>query len=86
VSNGAHAEFVLGEYRRVERNLVPISQSPSRFQTHSLRATAPIKSFPLRFRRYIKTIGQTHFYLLSEKIIWRPVAESLALKKFAEEE
>src|SRR5262249_16254328 len=42
--------------------------------------------FELRFRRYVKTIGQTHLYLLGEKIIGRSVLESLALKKFAEEQ
>ncbi len=85
VSNRADAEFVFGEECWIERNLVPISKSPSRFQTHCLRAAATIESFELRFRRYVKTIGQTHFDLLGEKIIRRPVAEALALKKFAEE-
>ena len=85
MSNRADTEFVFGKYCRVERNLVPISKSPSCFQTHCLRAAAAIKSFELRFRRYVETIGQTHFHLLSEKIIGRSVAESLALEKFAEE-
>ena len=85
MSNRADAEFVFGEYCRIERNLVPISKSPSCFQTHCLRAATTIKSFQLCFRRYVKTIGQTHFDLLSEKIIGRSVAEPLTLKKFAEE-
>ena len=86
MSNRADAEFVFGEDCWIERNLVPISKSPSCFQTHRLRAAAAIEPFELRFRRYVKTIGQTHFYLLGEKIIGRSVAEALALKKFAEEE
>ena len=86
MSNRADAEFVFGEDCRIERNLVPISKSPSRFQTHCPRAAAAIEPFELRFRRYVETKGQTHFYLLGEKIIGRSVAEALALKKFAEEE
>ena len=85
VSNRADTEFVFGEKRWIERNFVPISKSPSCFQTHCLRAAATIEPLELRFRRYVKTIGQTHFDLLGEKIIGRPVAESLALKKLAEE-
>ena len=86
MSNGADTEFVFGEDCRIERNLVPISKGPSRFETHAPRAAAAIESFELRFRRYVKTIGQTHFYLLGEQIIGRSVAKSLTLKKFAEEE
>ena len=85
VSNSADTEFVFREESWIERNLVPISKSPSCFQTHCLHAATAIKSFQLCFGRYVKTIGQTHFDLLSEKIIWRSVAESLTLKKFAEE-
>src|SRR5262249_20620796 len=86
VSNGADAKFVFGENRRVQRNLVPISKSPSRFETHGLRATTAIKSFPLRFRRYVETPGQTHFDLLSEKMIRWSVPKSLSFIQFAEEE
>ena len=86
VSNRADAEFVFCEKCWIERNLVPISKSPSCFQTHCSRAAATIEPFELRFRRYVKTIGQTHFDLLGEKIIGRSVAEALTLKKFAEEE
>jgi hypothetical protein len=85
VSNRADAEFVFGEDSWVERNLVPISKSPSCFQTHRLHAATPIKSFQLRFRRDVKTIRQTHFDLLGEQIIRRSMAEPLTLKKFAEE-
>src|SRR5262249_2278675 len=84
--NGADAEFVFCKYRWVEGNFVPISQSPSGFQTDCLGAATTVETFELCFRRYVKTIGQTHLYLLGEKIIGRSVAESLALKKFAEEE
>ena len=86
MSNGADAEFVFGEDCRIERNLVPISKGPSCFETHRLHAATAIKSFELCFGRDVKTIRQTHFDLLGEKIIGRSVAESLALKKFAEEE
>src|ERR1044071_7874639 len=86
MSDGANAEFILGEERWIERNFVPISKSPSCFQTHRLRAAATVEPFELCFRRYVETIGQTHFDFLSEKIIGRSVAESLTLKKFAEEE
>src|SRR5262249_10080674 len=86
MSNGADTEFVFCKYRWVEGNFVPISQSPSGFQTHCLGAATTIETFELRFRRYVKTIGQTHLYLLGEKIIGRSVLESLALKKFAEEQ
>ena len=85
VSNRAHAEFVFGENRRIERNLVPISKSPARFQTHCLRAAAAIKSLKLCFGRYVETIWQPHLDLLSEEMIRRPVAESLSLIQFAEE-
>src|SRR5437660_3158888 len=85
VSNSADTEFVFGEHCWVERNLVPISQSPSGFQTPCLRAATAVKSLELCFGRYVKTIGQTHFDLLGEKIIRRPMAESLALKKFPKE-
>src|SRR5262249_17861864 len=40
VSNRADTEFVFGEDCRIERDLVPISQSPSGFQAHCLIATA----------------------------------------------
>ena len=86
MSNGADAEFVFGEDCRIERNFVPIRKSPSCFQAHRLRAAASIEPFELRFGRYVKAIGQTHFYLLGEKIIGWSVAESLAFEKFAEEE
>src|SRR4029453_8301252 len=85
VSNRADTEFILGEKCWIERNLIPIGKRPSCFQAHRLCAAASIEPFELRFRRYVKTIGQTHFYLLGEKIIGRSVAESLALEKFAEE-
>src|SRR5437773_7780936 len=85
VSNSADTEFVFGEECWIKRNLVPISKSPSCFQTHCLCAATTIKSFELCFRGNPKTIGQTHFDLLSEKIIGRPVAEPLALKNLAEE-
>src|SRR5205814_10023518 len=69
VSNSADTEFVLGEESWVERDLVPISQSPASFQTHGLRATATIKPLELRFRGYVETIVQAHLHLLGEKII-----------------
>src|SRR5205814_5165572 len=72
-------------YGWVQRDLIPVSQSPSCFQTHCLIASATIKSFELRFRRYVKTVGQTHFHLLGEQVIGWPVAKSLTLKKLAEE-
>ena len=86
MSNGANAEFVFREECWIERNLVPISKSPSCFKTHCLRSAAAVESFELRFRSDVKTIGQTHFDLLGEQIIGWPVAESLTLKKLAEEE
>ena len=85
MSNGADAEFVFGKNCRVERNFIPISKRPSCFQTHRLRTAATIEPFELRFRRYVKAIGQTHFYLLGEKIIGWPMAEPLALEKLPEE-
>jgi hypothetical protein len=85
VPNSADAEFVFGEERWVKRNLIPISKSPACFKAYCLRATATIKSFELCFGRYVKTIRQTHFNFLSEKMIGRPVAESLTLIKLAEE-
>ena len=86
MSNRSHTEFVFGEYGRIERNLVPISKRPSRFQTHGLHAATAIKSFQLCFGRDVKTVGQTKFDFLGEKIIGRPMAKSLALKKFSKEE
>src|SRR5207249_8147502 len=47
VSNGADTEFVFGEQCRIEGNFVPISKSPSGFQTHCLRSASTIKSFEL---------------------------------------
>src|SRR5436309_4086610 len=85
MSNSADAEFVFGEECWIKRNLVPISKSPSRFQTHCLRAAATIKSFELSFRGDSETIGQTHFDLLSEEIIGRPMTEPLALENLAKE-
>ena len=85
MSNRADTEFVFREECWIERNFVPIGKSPSCFQTYRLRAAASIEPLELRFCRYVKTIGQTHLDLLGEQIIWRPVAESLALEKFAEE-
>src|SRR5262249_45488596 len=85
VSNRADTEFVFGEDCRIERDLVPIGQSPACFQTHRLRAAATIKSLELCFGRYVKTIRQTHFDLLSKKMIGRPVPEALAFVKLTEE-
>src|SRR4029077_746750 len=81
----ADTEFVFGEESWVERNLVPISQSPSRFQAHCLDAATAIKSFQLCFGRDVKTIRQTHFDLLSEQIIGWSMTDPPSLKKFAEE-
>ena len=85
MSNRADTEFVLGEECRVKRNLIPISKSPARFETNCLRAATTVKSLELRFGRYVETPGQTHFDLLSKKVIRGPVAEPLALVKLAEE-
>src|SRR6266487_1849053 len=85
VSNSADTEFVFGEECWIERDLVPISKSPSCFETHCLRAATTIKSFELCFRGNPKTIGQTHFDLLSEKVIGRPMTEPLALVNLSEE-
>src|SRR5262249_6224426 len=57
VSNRADTEFVFGENCRVERNLVPISKGPPRFETHASRSAAAIKSLELRFGRYVETPG-----------------------------
>src|ERR1051326_621669 len=86
MSDGADAELILGEQRRIERNLVPISQSPSCFQTHGLRTAATVEAFEPCFGRYVETVRQTHFDLLSEKVIGWPVAERLAFVKLAKEE
>src|SRR5205807_10513860 len=85
MSNRADPKFVFGEKCRIERNLIPISKSPSCFQTHCLRAAAAIKPFELRFGRYVETIWQPHFDLLSKEMIGRPVPESLSFIQFAEE-
>src|SRR5213078_2928862 len=85
MSNRADPKFVFGEKCRIERNLIPISKSPSCFQTHCLRAAAAIKSLKLCFGSYVETTGQSHLDLLSEEMIRRPVAESLSLIQFAEE-
>src|SRR5207245_7103321 len=45
MANGADAEFVLSKKGWIERNLVPVSKSPSCFQTYCFRATTTIKSF-----------------------------------------
>src|SRR5437899_525448 len=47
MSNRADTEFVFCKECWIERNLVPISKSPSCFQTHCLRAATTIKSFEL---------------------------------------
>src|SRR6266487_5641907 len=85
VSNSADTEFVFGEECWIERDLVPISKSPSCFETHRLRTATTIKSFELCFRGNPKTIGQTDFDLLSEEVIGRPVTEPLALVNLSEE-
>src|SRR5437870_3423082 len=85
VTNRADTEFVFGEECWIERNLVPIRKSPSCFQTHCLRAATAIKSFELCFGGNPKTIGQTHFDLLGETVIGRPMAEPLALENLSEE-
>src|SRR6266550_744813 len=85
VSNSADTEFVFGEECWIERNLVPISKSPSCFQTYRPRATTTVESFELCFRGNAKTVGQAHLDLLSEEVIGRPMAEPLALVNFSEE-
>src|SRR5438552_1415974 len=85
MTNRADTEFVFCKECWIERNLVPIGKSPSCFQTHRLRAATAIKSFELCFSGNPKTIGQTHFDLLGETVIGRPMAEPLALKNLAEE-
>jgi hypothetical protein len=85
VSNGADAEFILGEECRIQGDLIPISKRPSRFQTDCLRAAAAIEPFELRFGCYVDTPGKTHLDLLSEKMIRRAVAKPLTFIKFAEE-
>src|SRR5262249_8040389 len=47
VSNGADTELVFSEECRIERDLIPISQGPSCFQAHRLRAATSIESFEL---------------------------------------
>src|SRR4029453_2809513 len=85
VSNSADTEFVFGEERWIERNVVPLSKSPSCFYAHCFRAPSTFKSFELCFRGHPKTIRQTHFDLLSEKMIGRSMAEPLALVNLSEE-
>src|SRR6266566_4392317 len=85
VSNSADTEFVFGEECWIERDLVPISKSPSCFQTYRPRATTTVESFELCFRGNPKAIGQSHFDLLSEKMIGRPMAKPLALVNLSEE-
>src|SRR6266568_4995753 len=85
VSNPADTEFIFGEECWIERNLIPIGKSPSYFYAHCFRTPTTVKSFELCFRRHPKPIRQTHFDLLSEKMIGRPMPEPLALVNLSEE-
>jgi hypothetical protein len=85
VANGSDTKFVFGEERWIERNLVPLSKSPSCFYAYCRRAPSTFKSLELRFRRHPKTIRQTHFDLLSDEMIGWSMAERLSLVNLSEE-
>src|SRR5207248_2296545 len=47
MANGADPKLVLGEKRRVQRNLVPISERVTSFEANCLKSSAAIESFQL---------------------------------------
>jgi hypothetical protein len=73
MENPAGANLVFGEKRGVQRNLVPIRQSPAAFDTKARVHRLMIKVLNLIFDRDAETIRQTDFYFLSEKVIHWPM-------------
>ncbi len=79
MQNMAHAEFVLDEDRRVERNLVPIRQSIARLYAKRPLLTVSPKCFDAVFKRDAKSIRETDFYFLRKGVIGAIEAKGVAL-------
>src|SRR4029079_5114316 len=65
----SRAEFVFGEQRRIERNLVPIGQRPTCFNAEVAVRYVTLGKLDLVLYCYAEPIGQAYFYLLSQEVI-----------------
>src|SRR5262249_3885944 len=79
MANDADAKFVFDEYGWIERNFVPISQGVAAFKAHRVKPAAAVEAFQLCFSSDTESARQTHFKLLGEEMVWRPVLEGVAL-------
>ena len=75
MTNCADAELIFRKESRVQRNLVPIGQRPSAFETDGLEARTAVETLGLDFCRQAEPIRQPHLNLLREKVVGRTIAE-----------